>query len=148
VEVQVEKNRKQVSRLTALVVASMLAALSIAVADDPNLEGSEWLAVDVHGSAAADETNATIRFPGAGKADGNAGCNAFSASVSIEGDTMSFGPVAATRRMCGMRIDAAETKFLGALEKTASFVINHHVLRLSDADGNEVIKLRRLGTRF
>jgi hypothetical protein len=47
-----------------------------------------------------------------------------------------------------MRYEQAEKAFIAALEKVGTFSINYNVLRFSDADGNEVIKFRRLGTTF
>jgi heat shock protein HslJ len=131
-----------------LATSSGLFAASHEKSTAANLEGSEWLAVEVDGTDAADETNSTIRFREAGKAEGNSGCKSYTANMSLDGTNLSLSQIATTTRMCDMRYEQAEKAFIAALEKVGTFSINYNVLRFSDADGNEVIKFRRLGTTF
>lgn len=145
-----EKNRV-VKIITALAIS--LLAVSSAYADhdaapSPKLAGSEWLAVDVHGSAASDRTNSTIRFKKDGKIEGNTGCNTYSATLSVDGNNVRFENIKSGQHECRFSYKAAEQAFIGALDKTVAYSLNHHVLRFSDAKGQEVLKLRRLGTTF
>jgi heat shock protein HslJ len=131
-----------------LATSSGLFAANHAKSTEANLEDSEWLAVNVDGTDAADDTNSTIRFLAAGKAEGNSGCHGYTTNVSLGGTNLSFSQITTTTRRCEPRNEHAEQAFITALEKVSTFSINYNVLRFSDADGNEVIKFRRLGTTF
>ena len=52
------------------------------------------------------------------------GCNNFFGLVKIDGDTIEFGPIGATRKACGDAIDDQEFRFFQALEKARSFEID------------------------
>ncbi|MGD2078395.1 MAG: META domain-containing protein, partial [Chloroflexota bacterium] len=57
-----------------------------------------------------------------GTVGGNATCNSYTTGYSIEGDQISFGPVAGTRMMCPVGAEQ-ETAYLTALETAESYEI-------------------------
>lgn len=64
-----------------------------------------------------------------------AGCNTMIGSYTLEGDALSFGPVAATLMACPEPLDAFEAQLGAALENTAAVTGDGHRLQLRDADG-------------
>ena len=64
---------------------------------------------------------------------GFAGCNNMMGSYASEGNDLSFGPIAMTKKACleGMDTEAA---FAGVLEATAYFSIHEHKLTLLNSD--------------
>jgi heat shock protein HslJ len=122
--------------------------------NEANLERSEWLAVKVDGTDAADRVNSTIRFTATGrftetgKAEGNSGCHGYKVNITFEGNKINLGKISATEGKCGIQEEDAAKKYLAALEKVKIYLINYNVLRLYDDDVKEVIKFRRLGSDF
>ncbi|PRP67057.1 META domain-containing protein [Nonlabens agnitus] len=83
--------------------------------------------------------NQTINFNGLGKTvSGNAGCNTYNASFTIETYQLTIGDVALTRKSCpDMK---AENDFLAALDKVTSYQKTDGTLNLLDANNTIVIK--------
>jgi heat shock protein HslJ len=131
-----------------LVSPSGLLADSQKDTNEANLEKSEWLAVKVDGTDAADRVTSTIRFPEAGKVEGNSGCHEYTATASFDdGNRINLGQITATKGKCGIQEEAAAKKYLAALDKAKIYLINYNVLRLYD-DVNEVIRFRHLGSNL
>ena len=117
--------------------------------NEANLERSEWLAVKVDGTDAADRVNSTIRFPAADKAEGNSGCHGYEVNITFDdGNRINLGKISATKGKCNIQEEDSAKKYLAALEKAKIYLINYNVLRLYDDDVKEVIKFRRLGSNF
>jgi heat shock protein HslJ len=57
-----------------------------------------------------------------GTVSGNATCNSYSTGYTIDGDQISFGPIAGTMMMCPVGADQ-ETAYLAALETASTFQI-------------------------
>jgi copper homeostasis protein (lipoprotein) len=70
---------------------------------------------------------------------GTGGCNSFSGSYEIEGDTIEFGALATTMMACpeGEDVDLA---LVAALEKAATFQKTPHHLELFDTDGKSLAR--------
>lgn len=78
---------------------------------------------------------ATLRLDTAAqRAGGNAGCNRYSASYRLSGDSLSFGPGISTKMACPDGMDL-ENAWLGALAKVATFSATDSTLTLNGADG-------------
>jgi heat shock protein HslJ len=89
-----------------------------------NLWGTSWRLVDLAGSGVLDRANATLAFPEAGKARGNASCNRFRAAVTIQGETITFGPLATTRKACSEAVMNQESRYLAALREANRFRVD------------------------
>ena len=87
-----------------------------------SLTGTEWILQDLAGTPALASVQATLAFPEAGRATGNASCNRFTGSVEVSGDTMKFGALASTRMACADNaVSAQETEYLKALSAAKRF---------------------------
>jgi heat shock protein HslJ len=86
-----------------------------------SLTGSEWLLEDLGGLGVADNIQATLTFPEAGKVAGNGSCNRFFGPAEVSGDTLKLGPLASTRMMCPEPVMNQETKYINALQAADHF---------------------------
>jgi heat shock protein HslJ len=90
-------------------------------------------------------SNMTMVFSTDGKASGSAGCNRYIASYTSEGSKLTFGAVAATRRMCAQPegVMDQEQQFLKALETVASARVEGDGLELRTTTGQLAATLTR-----
>ena len=107
------------------------------LADEPKLVGVEWVAVSIAGKPASDEVRSTINFDDEGHVFGEAGCNSFRGGYELEGDGLSFGPMASTRMFCEGPRQEQEDRYLAALGNVERFEIAGGELRLFPAGGGE-----------
>jgi len=98
--------------------------------------GTAWRLEDLGGAGVLDRVEATLEFPEVGKAVGSGSCNQFFATVEISGESMTFGPLAATRMVCAGAVGTQERKYLGALRGAKRFALEGSVL-LIYANGKE-----------
>lgn len=135
------------SRSSCLVLAGVVAASLLSVfvpgrlwATSPTPEGVEWHLLEVGGapvSVPAGERKPELMLdPEEGTATGFGGCNGFFASYRLDGESLSFGPVAATRRFC-QEGGAVEAALMVALAKTSGWRISSGELLL--LAGDEVV---------
>jgi len=82
-------------------------------------------------------TEITVLFGDDGSLSGTAGCNRYTASYEVEGETFSIGPAGVTRMMCAEPegIMEQESAYLAALESVAAYQTKGDLLELRDADG-------------
>jgi heat shock protein HslJ len=92
------------------IVVIVLFQLSTAGATVINLAGTEWSFPDDVGKTAR-----LIQFRSEGKVSGFTGCNRFTGSYSQDGDGLSIGPLATTRRACLPELMKREQQFLAML---------------------------------
>ena len=77
---------------------------------------------DLPGQVLAD-IRPTISFSGDGTVSGNAGCNTFSGTYTVDGSNLTFGPLASTKIACEGAKGTLETAFLGAIQATTTYEI-------------------------
>jgi heat shock protein HslJ len=87
-------------------------------------------------------TEVTLELQDDGSAAGNGGCNQYNASYETDGDTISFGPIAATQMACEPDVSDQEATVFAALDSAATFEIVGDILTLSDADGAFLVSFR------
>lgn len=84
-------------------------------------------------------TTLNLSFKG-GTVKGFAGCNAFRASYTTNGDRIAVGPVATTRRMCsGEGVMQQEREFLAALKSTTTWTFSGAFLDMHRPDGERTM---------
>jgi heat shock protein HslJ len=83
-----------------------------------------------------DRSHLTMTLGEDGRAYGTAGCNHWFAPYSVEDDTIRFGMVGSTRKMCAPALMEQEQRFLDALTKVQRWDISPiDQLRLWPAEG-------------
>jgi len=115
-----------------------------AAAAAPSLVGSAWRLKDLGEAAAIPGVEATLEFPAAGRAAGRGSCNRFFGTVEISGESIRFGPLAATKMAC---LDAAsnaqETKYLESLQAVERFEFDGPALLLYPRGGGAPLRFVR-----
>lgn len=90
------------------------------------LAGTNWRLVSF-GPVGTEEnvvsgTKPTLNFAEDGRASGSTGCNSFSGTYTVRGDTLSFGRMISTKRAClDQRANQQEQLYLTALEQARWF---------------------------
>lgn len=112
------------------------------------IEGTDWWLASLGGAAAHAAPDSTVPMlrldaPDA-RATGNGGCNRFSGSYTLEGNALSFGPLAMTRRAClEEALNRQETAFGQALSDTRSWRMAGDTLVLIGDAGDLARLVRR-----
>jgi heat shock protein HslJ len=98
----------------------------------------DWLLVELGGQPSPlgrGKQPATLRLESSSsRAVGFAGCNRFSASYTLAGDSLRFGPAIATKMAC-VDGDELERRFLGALPVVATYEATDSALILKGPGG-------------
>jgi heat shock protein HslJ len=80
-------------------------------------------------------TELTANFGADGALTGNAGCNTYNASYTVDGNKISIGPAATTMMACDQAIMDQEQQYLAALASAAAYQVDGSKLELRTADG-------------
>lgn len=126
-----------------LITAASGESLRFERAASPQLEGRTWEVTSYNNNRQAvvgviGDGDITLSF-GDGEVSGSAGCNRFHASYATEGNSIRFGPVSTTRRMCDEPLMTQEQEFLAALASAVTWRIDGNVLDLHRADAERAI---------
>ena len=117
------------------------AAGSSAGAD--RLVGPTWVAEDIRGRGVIDFLQSSIVFTAEGQAHGFGGCNNFTGRYTLDGTTLTLGPLASTKKACPPAIMNQETSLYEALGETRGHRFENGLLFLLDARDASVMRLWR-----
>ena len=123
--------------LCSILIFAFLGALySDALSASSGPEGIEWRLVEAGGTPVpplADERQPLILLdPVQKKATGFSGCNNFFGGYELDGESLKFGPIGATRRFCEGASGEVEMRLMEALDKTRLWNIADGLLILFD----------------
>jgi heat shock protein HslJ len=111
--------------------------------EENSLENTHWRLVsfgDLGSDQVPVEGSLVTLILANGQAGGYGGCNSYSGTYQVEGDSITFGEMVRTERACeDERITEQEGRYLQALESVARFERTDNLLVLSDADGNGLL---------
>ncbi|NKQ37184.1 MAG: META domain-containing protein [Chloroflexi bacterium] len=117
-----------------------------------NLAGTSWDVISYNNGNQAVVSviigsKITANFGEDGVLSGNAGCNDYTASYEINGDALTIGPAAATRKLCAEPegIMEQEAQYLAALETIATFTTDGEQLRTRTAEGSMAVNFQIAG---
>lgn len=131
-----------------LALGLMAAALHVAQAEEEGahpLVGTAWRATAIGDTETRGHEASTLAFSASQRVTGGAACNRFAAPVSLAGEKIAIGPLAVTRKACPPAVMDQERRYLTALAAAARVVQEGERLRLLDADGRVLVRLRRIG---
>ncbi len=124
--------------------------IAVYAAQSQAMEGSSWQVISYNNGREAVVsvtigTEITANFGEDGQLTGNAGCNDYNASYEVDGESISIGPAAATRKLCAEPegIMAQEAEYLAALETAATFRIEANSMNMRTAEGATVANFSR-----
>lgn len=120
------------------------------VPQSQSLAGSRWSVTGFNNGRQAvtsplTGTALSLDFAAAGRLSGSAGCNRYTATAQLSGETIRIGPPAATRRLCSQPpgVMEQEQQFLRALPTAATARQEGTRLELRRADGALAVTLIR-----
>ena len=111
-------------------------------ANNAVLYAQPWLVEDIGGRGVVDKAQTTMQLAEDGSVSGDTSVNRYQGRATIDGNTISCGPLATTRRAGPPALMDQESKFLKALETVKSFRIEPTgLLSLLNDSGDTVIRL-------
>jgi polar amino acid transport system substrate-binding protein len=111
------------------------------VAPSNPLANTRWTATVVNGAIVTGTISAN--FDAGSSLDGYGGCNSYSASYTVSGDSLSISRVSSGRTSCGPELDQQEADFLDALRSASGFYMEAGELYIDNGGG--VIELIESG---
>ena len=88
------------------------------------LQGTSWTLVKIGDQEITLEAPPTLTVGADGAVSGSTGCNTYNGTATIEGNSISFGPLATTRVFCSGAPGVTETAFLAAINEVEAFAID------------------------
>ncbi|HXQ37881.1 MAG TPA: META domain-containing protein [Anaerolineales bacterium] len=89
------------------------------------------------------DIDTSITFKEDGKVEGNLGCNGFGGDYTVDGNTITFGPIVSTLMFCDGPVGDQETTTLNVFAETVSFAMEGDTVTITSADGSAVVVLAR-----
>ena len=128
------------------ILLTLLLTITTTLAMETNqssvaLPGSAWQVITFAGQAPLADHPITFEFDNEGNIAGDASCNRFGGTCTIEGNAMKVGPLRSTRRACEPDVMQQEHKFLALLGSVTNWSLEGEELVLTAQDG--VIKAKR-----
>ncbi len=103
---------------------------AVAATSPKSLWGTAWRLESLAGAGALNRAQATLEFPSEGRASGSGSCNRFNGVVTIVGNTIRFGGIAATRKACPDAVMKQEDAYFAALRNVERFESDGQTLDL------------------
>ena len=110
--------------------------------DPAALEGESWILTQMltaGGQTEIVQTGVSAEFDGT-TISGNSGCNSYHASYEATGSEISFGPIAATKKICPEDEQSTEDRYLQLLAEIGSFEVSGRSMSMNDTDGTPVLQ--------
>jgi heat shock protein HslJ len=103
-----------------------------------DLAGTAWVVTAIGGTQVALPEPPLIEFGSEGRIAGSTGCNSMMGTYAVDGASLSFGPLATTKRACAAPNGEVETVLLEALASVTGWEVGGDgLLRLTG--GTEVV---------
>ena len=110
--------------------------------DPAALEGDSWILTQMltaGGQTQIVEVGVSAEFDGT-TISGSAGCNSYHASYEASGGDISFGPIAATKKLCPEAEQSTEDRYLQLLAEIGSYEVSGRSMSMNDTDGTPVLQ--------
>jgi heat shock protein HslJ len=85
------------------------------------------------------QTGVSAQFDGA-TISGTAGCNSYHASYEASGGDISFGPIAATKKICPEDEQSTEDRYLQLLAEIGTYEVSGRSMSMNDTEGTPVLQ--------
>ena len=145
-----KRTTKILARLAiAIVLVATLAACGGGGSTSNPLAGTKWKMQDYAGPTGfvtvLKGAVPTIEFGEDDQVSGTGGCNDFTGTYTVDGEALTFGPLAATMKACSEPdgVMEQETAFMGLLQSAAGYKLDGGQLQILNDQGHVVILLNR-----
>jgi heat shock protein HslJ len=138
---------KQMKLLSLLIVALFMMGCNAMDSADPSLNVvGEWRIVHIGERPVIENSPATISFEQDGRFGGNASCNRYFGSYTLEGSSLEIGEhMGATRMMCAEQaLMEQEDRLFEILPMAVTVQSEDGQMLLRDKDGKQVLKAARV----
>jgi heat shock protein HslJ len=129
--------------LSALALSACGGSDEGSTAQNPaDLEGVSWILTQmttVGGQTEIVQVGVSAEFDGSA-ISGTSGCNRYHASYEAQGSSISFGPIAGTKKLCGDPEDSTETRYLQLLADVGSYRVSGRSMSMNDQSGTPVLQ--------
>lgn len=125
-------------------------ALQFELEPKPSLAGVKWEVTGYNNGRQAVVgpqlgTHLTVAFKD-GKVSGSSGCNSFHGPFKVDGNALSIGPLATTRKWCSKEgVMEQEREFIAALQTATTWAIDRGMLDVHRKDGERVLTANQAG---
>jgi len=100
-----------------------------------DLTGKVWALTELMGKPPAAGVGISAQFSADGKVSGSAGCNRYSGTYTVSGNSISISsPMATTMMMCDEAVMEQESAYLKALGEAKTYAVRGDQLTLTGAD--------------
>ena len=134
--------KKMIVSLSICAVLAFLAACTPPASQagsGGDLTGKVWALTELEGVPPVADTGISAQFSPDGKISGSAGCNRYSGTYTISGNSITItSSIASTMMMCDDAIMEQESAYLKALPEAKTYEINGDQLTLTGAENNKL----------
>lgn len=95
-----------------------------AVPSEDALDDTSWVLIDLGGSADLLGTVVTLELGADGSIGGSGGCNTYRGDFAVDGERISIGPLASTKRACPGPAGRIESTYLSALDAVGLWTVD------------------------
>lgn len=136
--------------ITGLMIVGLVGGCSFfkkEVEGEFDFVATTWRAEEIDGQATAG-IESTMEFRDQSQVSGQAGCNNYTGPVSLDGVSIKFGDLAATRKMCPQPQMDQEQRFFNALGQVRRLELKEErrMLLLYSQGRDPSLRLRRIDT--
>ncbi len=137
-EITVEDPPADASSMRWVLVEEVSRTAVSPTADTTTLENNIWVLNTLDGEPVGD-VRVTIQFED-GSASGNGGCNSYSGSYTLDGQSLTFDEaIAMTMMACIGPAETVEPAYMALLSQVASYQIDNGALSLLPAEGDALL---------
>ena len=123
----------QIGKLTIFGAAELV--FGDGSAADATLTGQEWSLATIGGAPLPAGSGITAAFGEDGTVTGSGGCNGYTGPYTVDGESLSVGPLAATRMSCGQSPMTSSARTLARSRLATGFAIGGTDLVISTSNG-------------
>lgn len=113
-------------------------------ASNSALASTDWLLVEISGARVLQGVHTTLAFDGRGGISGSGGCNNYRASLHHDGNAISVGTIASTRKMCDGDTMKQESSYFAALQSTQHIGLDGSYLVVSTASSSRPLRFTKI----
>ena len=123
---------------TLTIESTLPLVFTSGIAATGSLTGQDWLLATMGGQPVEPSLGTSATFADDGTVSGSGGCNGYDSTYTIDGDSISIAPVAATRMACAPEANESESSFFAAMEGATSFTVSGSDLVIATVDGSSL----------
>jgi len=138
---------KNVSFSVGLLALGFMAGCAMSSAPEAPLSDAivgQWRVEYIADRGVVDRSPARLQFNEDGKLNGNASCNRFFANYQLAAGQLTVDSIGSTKMLCHQALNEQETRFLTALPGVHNVSIEHGILSLTNAAGEQVLRMARV----